>query len=61
MYTVQITDPWNDIFIEVEQEFDTYEEAVNYILAQDDTSEQIDEWSWTDGHDLYEIIHHEEM
>lgn len=54
-YTVQIIDYYNDIFIEVEQEFSTYEDAVNYILAKDDTSEQISKWSWTDGHDLYEI------
>lgn len=55
-YKVWITDDWNDIFVEVEQEFDTYEEAVNFIMAQDDTMEQMDEWSWNDGHDLYEII-----
>lgn len=55
-YEVWITDQWNDIFIEVEQDFDTYEEAVNFIMAQDDTMEQMDEWSWNDGHDLYEII-----
>lgn len=57
-YTVCIDDQWNDIFIEVEQKFCTYEEAVNYIMTQDDTAEQIDDWSWTDGHDLYKIVHH---
>jgi len=60
-YKVCITDQWNDIFIEVEQDFDTYEEAVNFIMAQDDTMEQMDEWSWNDGHDLYEIVRHKEV
>ena len=55
-YIVSINDPWNGIFVEVEQKFATYEEAVEYILAQDDTLEQIGLCSWTDGHDLYEVI-----
>lgn len=55
-YIVYLIDHYNDIFVKVEQEFDTYEEAVNYIMTQDDTLEQLNKWFWTDGHDSYEII-----
>lgn len=55
-YKVCITDQWNDIFIEVDKTFDTYEEAVDFIMAQDDTMEQMDKWNWNDGHDLYTIV-----
>ena len=55
-YIVLISDYHNDIFVWVKQEFDTYEEAVDYILAHYEDLEQINKWSWNDGHDLYQII-----
>ena len=56
MYTIQIIDYYNNIRVEVEREFDAYEEAVQYITEQDEDLEQLNGWSWTDGHDLYQIV-----
>lgn len=55
-YIIQIVDYYNHITVTVEQEFDTYEEVVNYIIEQYDDLEQLNDWSWTDGHDLYQIM-----
>ena len=55
-YIVLISDYYNDIFVWVEQKFNTYEEAVDYILEHYEDLEQMNKWSWNDGHDLYQVI-----
>lgn len=60
-YLVRITDSWNDIVVIANQQFATYEDAKQYLTTHYDDLEEMNEWEWNDGHDLYEIIRCKEV
>lgn len=60
-YLVRITDPFNDIVVIVNQQFATFEDAKRHILTQYEFIEPLDDWSWHDTHDIYEIVRCKEV